>query len=340
MEHAKVSIVIPVYNTEKYLSRCIKSLITQTYQNLELIFVDDGSRDNSYSILLAASEYDKRIKVFRQENAGVSAARNRGIEQSTGRYLMFCDSDDTVEPEWCETLVNTIEKYPDSWIVCEIQSLNEIGEVLYVNRHELSENILDKSKYYDLFIEGLSGCVYNKIFDAEKLKEKELRFDESKTRGEDVCFCLAYLDISRDIVVVKHVLYNYYHFENYETLTNKYHKDDWEVLRDLYVKRKKYISMNDMKKYQKHYWYLFCRELENTMLKCEESFEVRLKINHEIISTKEFQGLLKSNGKNDMNSVAFLFLRFRLYSGYLLVQKIYKLKIYVIQKYRRKVKGK
>lgn len=327
MNSPRVSVIVPVYNTEKYLQRCIDSLLSQSYKDIEFIFVDDGSKDNSYSILLSAAESDARIKVFQQENAGVSVARNRGIEQSTGRYLMFCDSDDTVEPEWCETLVHAIERYPDSWIVCEIRSLNEMGEVLYTNKHQLCESVLDKSKYYDLFIEGLSGSVNNKIFDVEKLKEKGLRFDENQTRGEDVCFCLNYLDITRDIVVVKHVLYNYYHFENYETLTNRYHKDDWEVLRDLYIKRKKYISEKDMKKYQKHYWYLFCRELDNTMMYCKDSFYFRLKMNYKIIRTREFQELLRSNGRDDMNKVAFFFLKEGRYWGYWMIQQLHLLKI-------------
>ena len=105
----KVSIIIPVYNAEKFLDKCIESLQNQTYKNLEFVFVDDGSKDNSVNILKKYAKKDKRIKIIRQKNAGPGPARNNGMKQSTGDYLTFVDSDDTINPDYIEQLMTHIK---------------------------------------------------------------------------------------------------------------------------------------------------------------------------------------------------------------------------------------
>ena len=110
----KISIIVPVYNVEKYLKECLDSLINQTLEDIEIICINDGSTDNSLAILEEYQKKDSRIKVFSQRNQGVSAARNLGIEKATGEYLTFLDSDDRLELNTCEILYKeTIAKNSD-----------------------------------------------------------------------------------------------------------------------------------------------------------------------------------------------------------------------------------
>lgn len=106
-----ISVIIPVYNTKQYLQSCLDSILAQTYTDLEILFIDDGSADGSAELLDAFAEQDSRIRVIHQENGGVCAARNRGIEEARGDYLSFIDSDDTLEPDLYETLMHLIREH-------------------------------------------------------------------------------------------------------------------------------------------------------------------------------------------------------------------------------------
>ena len=109
-EQALVSIVVPVYNRHNYLAECLDSLMVQTYRNLEIILVDDGSTDDSLAICQSYAKKDARIKVIAQENAGVATARNTGVQAAIGQYLMFVDSDDYVAKNYCELAVNALQE--------------------------------------------------------------------------------------------------------------------------------------------------------------------------------------------------------------------------------------
>ena len=108
MNQKLISIVVPVYNVEEYLSRCLDSIINQTYKNIEIICVNDGSTDNSLKILTTYSELDYRIKIISQENQGLSEARNIGIKNSSGEYIGFIDSDDSIDEKYFEVLYNNL----------------------------------------------------------------------------------------------------------------------------------------------------------------------------------------------------------------------------------------
>lgn len=114
----KISIIVPIYNSEKYIKRCIDSLINQTYKNIEIVAINDGSSDKTQEILEEYSKTDNRVVVISKENMGVTAARNDGIENATGDYLCFCDSDDWYELDMCETLIDAIKKYGVKIAVC------------------------------------------------------------------------------------------------------------------------------------------------------------------------------------------------------------------------------
>ena len=114
----EISIIIPNYNTEQYLPRCLNSLIGQTFKDIEIILIDDGSTDNSVKIMKEYAKQDNRIKVIEQPNSGPARARNQGLENATGKYLMFCDSDDWYEPNMCEIMYYTIENKKTDVVCC------------------------------------------------------------------------------------------------------------------------------------------------------------------------------------------------------------------------------
>lgn len=327
MNEPKVSIIIPVYNVEKYLQRCIDSLRAQTYTNTEMIFVDDGSADSSYQILQQAEKTDSRIRVFSQENAGPSAARNLGMDHSTGEYIMFCDSDDTVEPTWTEKMVEAVQEHPDDFVVCEVTTLSEEEHQKQIYKH-LGPVVMEKKEgYYRLFTDGISAFPFNKVFIRKIIDKHGLRFDPKRKHGEDVFFGLDYLDHCSKIVVVCEPLYYYYQYESAERLTNRYHKWDFWTTRDLYVKRKNYISEKDMAAFQKRYWQMLSGELERTMKFCtDETLFGRIRMNQEFVRSQEYQELLNLFGRAEMHPAAYACLRMGHYDGYWLIQKLYQMK--------------
>ncbi len=137
----KITVIIPVYNVEKYLKVAIDATINQTYKNLEIILVDDGSTDSSGKICDEYSKIDNRIKVIHQENKGLSGARNTGLDNATGKYIMFSDSDDTFEIDACEKLYNSIEETNADYVVGNYINMDEDGT-------KWEKPVFDLDKYF------------------------------------------------------------------------------------------------------------------------------------------------------------------------------------------------
>ena len=178
-----ISIIVPVYNAEKTLARCVRSLMAQTYRNLEILLVNDGSRDQSPAICQRFAQEDGRIRVIDKPNGGVSSARNAGLDAARGDYVMFCDSDDWVEPDWCESMVSLCG--PGDMVICEIDRNGQIAE------HDVEQEDAPRNKilHYPL----LASSPVNKLFDTAVIRQSGLRFREGLYVGEDLCFVLAYL---------------------------------------------------------------------------------------------------------------------------------------------------
>lgn len=182
-----VSVIVPVYNPGKYLYHCLDSITGQTYQNLEIILIDDGSTDNSLQVCREYAEKDSRIKVFSQENAGVSAARNKGIEESNGELLSFIDSDDYLEQNTYESLIEVfLREKPD--IVC-YEYFSTFSD------HEKIHTVSDKSWYgmkdrRTAMRQQATGnpFLWTKLF-ARRVVE-EIRFTVGLARGEDGEYCI------------------------------------------------------------------------------------------------------------------------------------------------------
>lgn len=196
-----ISIVVPVYNAEKTLDRCVCSLLAQTYENLEILLVNDGSKDGSLALCRAYAEKDSRIRVIDKENGGVSSARNAGLDAATGRLVMFCDSDDWAEPDWCGCM--HAHQRDGDLTVCEIGR-----EDVPVEAHAQPEEWAERKHY--LHHPMLMCAPYNKIFERSVLEANHIRFRRELSLGEDFVFCLTYLTaISGRVRFVYRPLYNY-----------------------------------------------------------------------------------------------------------------------------------
>lgn len=180
----KYTLIIPVYNVEKYLDRCLNSIINQSYKDLEIILINDGSTDNSLDICYKYATNDPRIKVFNQENQGVACARNIGLENATGDYLMFIDSDDYIERDAVEIINKCLTSNNYDLLIFNYKILNSsTGKI-----EEIKYNILDKYPLeYIIQKESLMvrGYLWNKIFKRECITKK---FNKKHIYMEDLCF--------------------------------------------------------------------------------------------------------------------------------------------------------
>jgi len=204
----KVSIIIPVYNTQKYLKRCINSIIDQTYSNLEIILVNDGSTDNSLEICKEYEKIDERVFIISGENHGVSHARNMGIRKAKGEYLYFADSDDYLETDAIEKMIQGFEKADCELIIA---GYNEIENKEKIVKKSWGKSKLksDDAKKLILDENGVGGYLWNKLFKLSLIKKFEIKFDETIYVWEDVLFVMEYLDKCKYVCLIDDIVYAY-----------------------------------------------------------------------------------------------------------------------------------
>lgn len=173
---SKVSIIVPAYNVENYLAKCLDSLVNQTHQNIEILVVNDGSKDNSEKIIQGyAQKYPEKVKPFSKENGGLSDARNFGLDRLTGDYIGFVDSDDYVTPTMFEEMVNLAEKYQSKMVICNIQKVDQNGNITQklTQIPNMPEKI-DLEENFSVFSD-LSYFACNKLFKKELFNGKRFK---------------------------------------------------------------------------------------------------------------------------------------------------------------------
>ena len=216
MNLPEVSIVVPVFNAEKYLSRCIDSIISQTFINFECILVDDGSTDSSLKICEHYSQSDDRIILIHQKNSGVSATRNKGIEIAKGRYVCFVDSDDYIKSNMYEELVSGINKSDTDVICCGYIENNKICTLTKEDFIFDKDNVIEVVHYLEM---GQAfGIVYNKLYKKTILDNYKIRFFNSIKFGEDMLFSLNYFRHVKSALISSGYYYYYVH-ENLGSVT-------------------------------------------------------------------------------------------------------------------------
>ena len=249
-ESKMVSIIVPVYNAEKYLGRCLESIINQTYSNLEIILINDGSKDNSKKICEDYAKRDSRIIVISQENKGSSRTRNTGIEKAKGDYIFFCDSDDVVDKNAIFELMYNRELYDSELVMCGIKEIfcknnnvTKIKDLVYKRELLLSKNDILKEMYPFIDVGGFhSQC--NKLYKAEIIKTNNLLFNENLKIGEDFCFNINYINFCNSISFVWKPLYYYYIGENY--LSNIYNEKYLEERKQMLKTLSKFYQENNL----------------------------------------------------------------------------------------------
>lgn len=218
MDEALISIIIPIYKVEKYLRRCLDSVLCQTYKNLEIILVDDGSPDRCGKICDEYAQSDSRIKVYHKDNGGLSDARNYGVERAHGDYITFIDSDDYVAPNYIEYLYILIDKYKaEISVCCMIQTdsdtvdypINELlPEEQILTGYEACERLLD-----DMYLTLVTAC--GKLY-ARQIAKSYI-FPVGKNHEDEATTCKYYYS-SKKVVIGNRCLYAYY--KNNSSITN------------------------------------------------------------------------------------------------------------------------
>ena len=211
----KISIIIPCYNVEKYIEKCIFSVMQQTYSNIEIIVIDDGSKDRTLEMLYNFAKIDKRIIVISKTNSGVSDTRNIGIEKSTGNYIMFVDADDFLEKNAVELLYSTIVKINAKIVRGKYRRIQkdkvyneeEITKYNYMSKQEILKNILS----------GNIRCyIWLLLIDIRVLNDYNIMFNEKIKVMEDTLFYVQLLE-KEQIYFFDEIIYNY--IENVDSAT-------------------------------------------------------------------------------------------------------------------------
>lgn len=241
-----VSIIVPIYKVEKYLERCLNSIINQTYTNIEIILVDDGSPDSCGEICEKYKKIDSRIKVVHKQNEGLGMARNSGLEHIDGEYVAFVDSDDWVAQSYIEDMLLAITNNNSDFVISGYIEERTNGNIIkYNSPREKMENygsneiveevllpILGSSPNYKNDIE-IQMCVWTNLYKTSIIKENNLQFvNERHFLSEDLFFNIDYIMHCKKVSIISNC--NYHYKVNEVSLTNSYRQDRFILLTNLY----------------------------------------------------------------------------------------------------------
>lgn len=205
-----VSVIVPIYNLESYVGICLESIINQTYQNLQIIVVNDGSSDSSLQVLERYQQIDGRIKIINQQNAGVSVARNRALDETVGQYVMFVDGDDWIDATMVETLLNLCIGYNADAACCNaVFEDPKRGDKRYSFSNFEMKILKDESilRAY-LLGQNLLSSVCGRLYKLDVLKYNTLTFEEGLKIGEDGFFSLQFMAYAKSVVIISDAFYH------------------------------------------------------------------------------------------------------------------------------------
>lgn len=319
-----ISVIVPVYNVEKYLERCVKSIVAQTYKDLEILLIDDGSTDKSGEMCDDFQQTDSRIKAFHKQNGGLSDARNYGIEHSAGEFISFVDSDDYIDEKMLETLHRLITENDADLAVCSAMDVFEGKEVTQVK--EIKEFNLNKVESYKYMLRGdgiPSAC--NKLYKRQTVGN--VRFPVGKLY-EDGFFTPQILKKVEKTAVTSKPMY--YYFRRADSITTKpFRKGDLDVIEayDKCVKQVKELCPEALPYAEFRYRNAYFNVLDKMLMRddCKEIPEYKQVVKY---LKKHTAQIVKDPGFGKMRKIAAVALKFSvpLYKKILLTkQKIYKI---------------
>lgn len=244
-----ISIIIPVYNSEKYLVCCLESIINQTYQNIEIILIDDGSKDGSSKICDEYARKDKRIKVIHKQNNGAAAARNTGLDNASGEYIAFVDSDDYIELNMYQEMMKINQQYDCDLVLCDCYKENESTKIIFT--HDIREGYYDKDMLYKEYFPTLlmtnsvdypptiSNCVC--LFKRKLIEENNLRYKEGMRFSEDLLFGSQAAYYTNSFYYMKNKAFYHYVLNN-ESVTHTFFSNKWIMMKSLYEYIKEFFG--------------------------------------------------------------------------------------------------
>ncbi len=291
----EISVIVPIYNSENYLTKCIESILAQSMPDIEIILVNDGSTDNSKKICDDFAKKDSRIRIINQKNEGLSSARNKGIVNSKCEYIMFCDSDDIVSPNWCKNLIALQKKYPDLLPFCphtlSAEDLGKEMECVIPTNSAISYKDILKAKNIGF------GYAWNKIFKKSIIQEHDLKFRTWKAKNdfnEDIVFTMNYIEYCSGFIVGNHADYCYFIRDNSLSRGNKQpvlerHIEKYNLLKSYILK----YCQNDK---------TLLNDIANTALYHFMLFFIAESKKHSLKPTKNFINYMKSEILKDILS--------------------------------------
>lgn len=258
-----ISIIVPVYNAEMYIERCVKSIQNQTYSHFELILVNDGSKDNSLEICKMLAKQDERIVVLNRSNGGASAARNMGLANMRGQYVVFADSDDYVSPSYLENLYMAVKQDQYDIVQCNLESTNELDKKLEKVSFEKTD-VEEVTKTEALNERKYKVSVWGKIYSSHIFEN--FHFKEGIIYEDDASYYI-FVDRAQKLAILNETLYFYYMSENSVMRNDK--KDKSVAFISIYEDRIQYFQERDEKELLEGTYDRFCLVL---MLNLTASF--------------------------------------------------------------------
>lgn len=325
----KISVIVPVYNAENYLSKCLESIIKQTYSCLEIILIDDGSTDSSYKIMENYKKKDNRILLFHKENSGVSATRNLGIKKMTGEYVVFVDSDDWIDEDYLERIYKIIKETKSDFVKTgyTVNHNYEEGKVNYFFDESIKE--IEKEKIVDYFLTNSdlnSSCM--QLISKKILDQNKILFQENFIYGEDMLFTFQVMQHAKKIIWLKNAGYHCY--SNSDSITRQINKEVCiKKCNDSYYTYQNFYSYTDNKDLVSSVIYSKINSNLYAYVKCSNcSYSCFLSMINDI-SFVNFKNLdLYFNSKyikNPINCFLITLLRNKKYKKYFYLLKLYSI---------------
>lgn len=223
-----VTVIIPVYQAECYLRRCVESVINQTYKKIEIILIDDGSADNSLAICYELADEDSRIQVYHHGNMGVAVTRNKGLEYARGEYIYFLDSDDWIDENTLFVMVQSLEEHEADLCICGFKYVNDSCEkdVCLPEKTSLTQAHFIESYFWKLYENAVLFNIGTKLYKRKIIVENNISFCTDMIVYEDIRFCLEYMDKVQQVFLCNEPYYYYYN--NSESVTHVYKPGFWE----------------------------------------------------------------------------------------------------------------
>lgn len=324
----KISIIIPCFNVEQYLARCVDSVLSQSYSNFELLLVDDGSKDATAQIAIDYTKKDDRVQYFYQNNAGVSNARNLGIEKAIGDKIVFIDADDYVDSDILMRLKNAMED-EDSGAI-SICGMNHVKKGIvskndnYLKLLHQGKTDLNKNEIVTLFdFENLSSpCC--KLYNSEILKINNVRFNAAITYQEDLIFNLDYFRYVNKTILVPS--FDYYYIENETSSSLKYHENLFDSLPIIFNQLESYPDFKNRKEYSRTFFFnQILNNLNNySHFSSDLTFFERVNKVKAILNSDIYNFSKPALNSSPINFVLKFLISFKSYIGIVIFYKLYR----------------